>query len=176
MTTLILLGLALGLDSLRLSLGLGMLKPSTGRQVALALTFGLCDGLASLVGMAVGRALIDVISPWVEYLGPVAVGLYGLYLIRVARDNKEAEGNAQWMMFALPLCLSLDNLVAGAGLGMLDYPVFLSPVIIGLLSGLMSFAGLWLGHAVGNRLPFKVKLVGGVAMLLLSAILAVDTR
>jgi len=174
MFTLILLGLMLGLDSFRISLGLGMLKSSTWRQVNLALVFGLCDGLALLVGLVVGRTLVNVIRPWAEYLGPVAVGLYGLYLVRVARENTEGPGNAQWMMFGLPLFLSLDNLVAGAGLGMLDYTVFASPVIIGLLSGVMAIAGLWLGRAIGSRLPFKVELVGGVAMLLLSVVLAVD--
>jgi manganese efflux pump family protein len=176
MAAVILLGLVLGLDSFRLSLGLGMFKPSTGRQIAQALAFGLCDGLALLVGLAFGRALMDVFNPWVKYVGPVAVALYGLYLVRVARDHEGTEWNAQWMMFGLPLCLSLDNMVAGAGLGMFDYPVLLSPVIIGLLSGLMSFVGLWLGHAIGNRLPFKAELVGGVTLLVLSAILAADTR
>jgi len=174
MITLIFLGLALGLDGFRFSLGLGMLKPSTGRQAALALAFGLCDGLALCVGLAIGLAVVNVIGPWLQYLEPLAVGLYGLYLIRVGRDNTEGEGNAQWMTFGLPLCLSLDNLVAGAGLGMLGYRVFRPSVIIGLLSGLMSVAGLWLGQTIGNRLPFKVEVVGGFAMLLLSVVLALD--
>jgi len=175
MITLIFLGLALGLDSFRLSLGFGMLKLPAGRQAALALVFGLCDGLALWVGLGIGLALVNVISPWLEYSGPLAVGLYGLYLIRVGRDNTTSEGNAQWMMFGLPLCLSLDNLIAGAGLGMLGYGVFRPTVIIGLLSGLMSFAGLWLGQTIGDRLPFKVEVVGGFAMLLLAVVLALDT-
>jgi manganese efflux pump family protein len=178
MTTLILIGLALGLDSFRVSLSLGMLKPSIRRQATLALAFGFCDGLAPLVGLAVGRALTDVINTWAGYLGLVVMGLYGLYVFCVAWYGKEAEvgGNGQWVMFGLPLCLSVDNLVVGVGLGVLGYPVPLSPGIIGVLSGLMSFGGLRLGRAIGSRFPFKAELVGGVAMLVLSVVLAVDRR
>ena len=49
------------------------------------------------------------------------------------------------LLFGLPLSLSLDNLLGGAGISALGYPMVPAALLIGLVSAAMSCAGLYLG-------------------------------
>jgi manganese efflux pump family protein len=176
MLALILLGFALGLDSFRVSLGLGSLCPRPARRRRIALAFGLCDGVAPLVGMALGREALRAVGPWTQYLGPLVLAGYGLYALYDARAGAEGEGEAEsgWVVWGLPLTLSFDNFAAGVGLGVLEFPALLSAAVIGTISGLMSLAGLRLGKVLGGRLPLRAEMFGGLLLILLAVALAFD--
>src|SRR5262245_32483397 len=127
MVTLLLLGFALSLDSFRASLGLGTLKLSRWRQLQIVIAFGVCDALAPLVGLVIGKSLLTYIGPWVEHVGPLLLCAYGVYVIYIARyAARETNDADHWMVLGLPLSLSLDNLVAGTTLGMVGFPLLLS--------------------------------------------------
>jgi putative Mn2+ efflux pump MntP len=70
--------------------------------------------------------------------------------------------------------MSLDNLIAGASLGMIGFPLLISVVVIGAMSALMSLAGLWLGSMAVSYLKLKTELLGGVALVLIGITLAID--
>jgi len=167
MITLLLLGFALSLDSFRVSVGLGTLNLSRLRQLQIVIAFGVCDALAPLIGLLIGKSLLEYIGPWVEHLGPLLLCAYGVYVIYIARryaGKEEAETDG-WMVLGLPLSLSLDNLVAGASLGMIGFRMLLSVTIIGAMSALFAFVGLWLGRTAVNLLPIKLEMIGGVVLI-----------
>jgi putative Mn2+ efflux pump MntP len=176
MDTLFLLGLALSLDSFRVSLALGAMKLRRVRQAQIAIAFGLCDGLAPLVGLLIGQSLVKYTDPWVEHLGPLVLCAYGAYVVWMARRyaGKQAHEESHWMVLGLPLSMSLDNLIAGTSLGMIGFPLLLSVVVIGAMSTLMSLAGLWLGSTAVNYLKVRTELLGGVALILIALTLALD--
>ena len=167
MVTLLLLGFALSLDSFRASLGLGTLKLSRLRQLQIVIAFGLCDAIAPLIGLLIGKSLLGFIGPWVEHLGPLLLCVYGVYVIYIAQRyaEKEAREADRWMVVGLPLSLSLDNLVAGTSLGMIGFPTVLSVAIIGATSALLSFAGLRLGRTAVSLLRVRADFVGGVVLI-----------
>lgn len=146
------------------------------RQAQVVLAFGLCDGLAPLVGILIGQSLVRFVGPWTEYLGPILLGVYGAYVVYVARRyaGKEAAEPGGWIVLGVPLSLSLDNLIAGASLGMLGFPLLLSIALIGGMSSLMSLAGLRLGSLAVNYLPVKAELLGGLALVVIAVTLAIE--
>ncbi len=176
MGTLLLLGFTLSLDSFRVSLGLGALKLRPVRQAQIALAFGVCDAVAPLVGLLIGQSLVRYTGAWVEHLGPLVLCAYGAYVVYVARrcGGTEVQEEGRWMIFGLPLSMSLDNLIAGASLGMIGFPLLLSVVVIGAMSALMSLAGLWLGSVAVNFLRIRTELFGGIALILIALTLALD--
>lgn len=167
MVTLLLLGFALSLDSFRVSVGLGTLKLSRMRQFQIVMAFGVCDAIAPLIGLLIGKSLLEYIGPWVEHLGPLLLCAYGVYVIYIAHRyaGKEVGDTDRWMVLGLPLSLSLDNLVAGTSLGMIGFPILLSVLVIGAMSALLSFAGLRLGRTATNLLRFRAELIGGVVLI-----------
>lgn len=167
MVTLLLLGFALSLDSFRVSLGLGTLKLSRLRQLQIVIAFGVCDALAPLIGLLIGKSLLEFIGPWVEHLGPLLLCAYGVYVVYIARRcaGREASETDRWMVLGLPLSLSFDNLVAGTTLGMIGFPLGLSVFVIGAMSALLSFAGLRLGRTAVSLLRIRAELIGGVVLI-----------
>ena len=176
MGVLLLLAFTLSLDSFRVSLSLGAMRPRPARQAQIALAFGLCDGLAPLAGLLVGQSFVRFVGEWTEYLGPLVLCGYGVYTVYVARRcaEKEFADDDRWIVFGLPLSLSLDNLVAGASLGMIGFPVLLSVAVIGATSGLMSLAGLRMGRVAVNFLKIKSEMFGGVALIFIALALALE--
>ena len=170
MITLLLLGFALSLDSFRVSLGLGALRLSRLRQLQIVIAFGVCDALAPLVGLLLGKSLLTYVGPWVEHLGPLLLCAYGVYVVYISRRcvGREAVETDRWMILGLPLSLSLDNLVAGTTLGMVGFPLLLSVVIIGGMSSLLSLLGLRLGSMAVNFLSLRAELIGGVVLIVVA--------
>ena len=167
MVTLLVLGFALSLDSFRVSLGLGALRLKPLRQFHIAVAFGVCDALAPLIGLVLGKSLLTYIGPWVEPVGPLLLCAYGVYVIYIAKRCTQSEAGAsdRWMVLGLPLSLSLDNLVAGTTLGMVGFPLLLSVAIIGGMSSLLSFAGLRIGAVATNFLRIRTELIGGIVLI-----------
>jgi putative Mn2+ efflux pump MntP len=176
MKTLLLLGFVLSLDSFRVSLGLGALQLSARRRAEIVLSFGLCDALAPLLGLMIGKSIVSYVGSWTEHLGPLLLCGYGAYVIYVARRcaGSEASEEDRWMVLGLPLTLSLDNLVAGASLGMVGFPLLLSVGVIGAMSSLMSLAGLLLAKTVVNFLRVKSELFAGVVLVFIGITLALE--
>ena len=176
MITLLLLGFALSLDSFRVSLGLGTLKLSRLRQLQIVIAFGVCDAVAPLIGLLIGKSLLEFIGPWVEHLGPLLLCAYGVYVIYIAQRcaGSETGETDRWMVLGLPLSLSLDNLVAGTSLGMIGFPLLISVMIIGAMSALLSLVGLMLGRTALKLLPVKIELIGGVVLIFIAITFVVE--
>lgn len=174
MIKLLLLGFALSLDSFRVSLGLGTLTLSRMRQLQIVIAFGVCDALAPLIGLLIGKSLLEFVGPWVEHLGPLLLCAYGVYVIYIAQRYAEAGETDRWMVLGLPLSLSLDNLVAGTTLGMLGFPMLISVVIIGAMSALFAVVGLRLGTTAVKLLPVRAELIGGVVLICIAISFVID--
>jgi putative Mn2+ efflux pump MntP len=131
--------------------------------------------LAPLLGLLIGKTFTAHVGPWAEYLGPVMLCVYGVYVIYVARRGyAETSEQSRWMVLGVPLALSLDNLVAGTSLGMIGYPLVLSVVVIGAMSALMSLAGLLLGNTAVKFLNIKSEVFAGVLLVVIGITLAFE--
>jgi putative Mn2+ efflux pump MntP len=163
--------IVLGLDSLVVGLGLGAAVPRWDR-LRLAAAFAACDGLAALLGAALGGALPGA-AEWAEWLGPAAVGGYGLFVLYLAwQGRRAAERGGRWLALGLPLCLSLDNFFTGAAAAA-GGPVVPSAVGMAVVSGAMALAGLAAGAAVADRATPRAGWIAGAVLLLAAAGLAV---
>jgi putative Mn2+ efflux pump MntP len=173
---LLILGFTLSLDNFRTAIALGTLPFSRRRAVQVALTFGLWDGLAPLAGVLLGRYFGQAIGPIADYVGPAVLGLYGVYLlVNSLRTAAPEEIDHPWMLFGIPLSLSLDNLLAGTSLGLLGFSPVLSAVIFAAITTLMSFVGLHLGRAAARLIRIRSDLLSGIALVIMAVVLALES-
>jgi putative Mn2+ efflux pump MntP len=169
---LLVLGFVLSLDNFRIAIALGALRPTWGRAVQVALLFGLCDGLAPLVGVAVGQYSSEAIGSTAEYVGAIALGAYGLYLVvRACLSDAPEELDDRWALLGLPLPLAADNVVAGTSLGLLGFDPWVAAAAFGAITALMALVGLQLGRAAAHVIPVRSDLVTGVALLIMATVL-----
>jgi putative Mn2+ efflux pump MntP len=161
------LGFVLSLDNVRVSVALGTVPFGLKRAVQVALTFGLWDGVMPLIGLLVGRRIGAAVGDVAELVGAAALGGYGLYLVITALRNPEPdELDHPWALFGIPLTLSLDNLLAGASLGLLGLAPWLSAAVFGLMTAALSLVGLQLGRAAARLVRIRSDLLSGVTLIM----------
>ncbi|CAM5267598.1 manganese efflux pump MntP family protein [Streptomyces hirsutus] len=161
------LGFVLSLDNFRVSIALGTVPFGLKRAVQVALTFGLWDAIMPLVGLLIGRQIGEFVGGVADLVGAAALGGYGLYLVISALRNPEPdELDHPWALFGIPLTLSLDNLVAGASLGVLGLSPWFSAAVFGVMTAVMSLIGLRLGRAAARFIRIRSDLLSGVTLII----------
>lgn len=168
---LLVLGFTLSLDNFRTAVALGALRLRWRRAVRVALVFGFWDAAAPALGILVGHYLSDAIGSTADYVGAVALGTYGIYLIVEAWRSPETEQLSEhWALFGLPVPLSVDNVVAGTTLGLLGYSPWLAPPLFGTLTAIMTLGGLQLGRVVTHFIRIRPDLLTGVALVVMATV------
>ncbi|MEU6521459.1 manganese efflux pump [Streptomyces sp. NPDC046924] len=161
------LGFVLSLDNFRVAIALGTVPFGLKRAVQVALTFGLWDAVMPLIGLLVGHRIGESVGDVAELMGAAALGGYGLYLVISALRNPEPEELDQpWALFGIPLTLSLDNLFAGASLGLLGLSPWFSAAVFGAVTAVMSLVGLRLGRAAARLIRIRSDLLSGITLII----------
>jgi putative Mn2+ efflux pump MntP len=170
--SLVVLAVVLSLDNFRLALALGAFDLRWRRAVRIALVFGLWDGISPLVGLLIGRYFGEAIGPLADAVGPTVLLAYGLYLVvHSLRTEAPEDLDDRMILFGMPLSLSLDNLLAGTGLGMLGFPAVVTAVAFGVATAVMTLVGLRLSSAVSRLVPIRGDLLCGVSLLIVAVVL-----
>jgi manganese efflux pump family protein len=169
------LGVTLSLDNFRTSIVLGGLKPTVRRSVKTSLIFGLWDGVAPAVGIIVGHYLSEKIDSTADMAAAIGLGAYGIFVvIRALRSPEHADPDLRWATRGLPLPLSVDNVTAGASLGLAGYSPWLAPVLFGVVTFAMSVAGHQIGRTAAQFIPrLRTDLLTGIAFVAMAAMVAV---
>lgn len=175
MFALLSLGFTLSLDNFRTSLVLGGMKPTLLRSVKTSVIFGLWDGIAPAVGIIVGHYLSQRIDSTADMAAAIGLGAYGLFVVvRALRSPEHADPDLRWATRGLPLPLSVDNVTAGASLGLAGYSPWLAPVLFGVVTFAMSVAGHQIGRTAAQFIPrLRTDLLTGIAFLAMAAMVAV---
>ena len=177
MISLLTLGFTLSLDNFRTSLVLGGLKPTVRRSVKTSAIFGLWDAAAPLVGLVIGHYLSEQIDSTAELIAAAGLASYGLFVVvRALVRPEEADPDMRWATRGLPLPLSVDNVAAGASLGLAGYSPWLAPVLFGVMTFVMSVAGHQIGRAAAHLIPrIRTDLLTGLAFLAMGVLVVTGT-
>jgi putative Mn2+ efflux pump MntP len=171
--SLLILGFVLSLDNARLAVALGAFDIGWRRALRVALVFGLWDGISPLVGLLIGRYFGNEIGEVAEFIGPVVLLVFGLYLVvQSLQTDAPEELDERWVLFGIPLSLSLDNLLAGTGLGMLGFPPVFTAVVFGAMTAITTLLGLQLGGVVARFIPLRADLLSGIGLSVMAVVLA----
>lgn len=170
------LGIAVGLamDALAVSIAAGMtLQRVTPRHTfRMAFHFGLFQFLMPVIGWSAGRQVAGYMAGcdhWIAFALLAAIGAKMLY---EARFEKQVAGQDDptrgWTLVALSVATSIDALAVGVSMALLEETsVWLPAVVIGLVAGAFSAAGIVSGSRLGARWSFWSEIAGGVVLILI---------
>jgi manganese efflux pump family protein len=170
--SLLTLGFTLSLDNFRIAVVLGGLKPTWGRSVKTSLIFGVWDGVAPLVGIVVGQYLSDRISSTADMIAALGLAAYGVFVIvRALIRPEHADPDLKWATRGLPVPLSVDNIAAGASLGLAGYSPWLAPALFAVITFVMSVAGHQVGRVAAHFVPrIRTDLLSGIAFVAMAVL------
>lgn len=169
---LFLIAVGLSMDAFAVSVckGLAMPKCTFKKAAIVGLWFGGFQALMPAIGYILGAQFQEAIASIDHWIAFVLLALIGGNMIREALDNDEEEADASLdvkTMFLLAVATSIDALAIGITFAFLKVNIIPAVCFIGIVTFIISFAGVKIGNVFGARYKNKAEIVGGVILILL---------
>ena len=167
------LGLGLSMDAAAVSMTNGMSEPGMrrGKAVLIAAFYGVFQGLMPLIGYLAGSLFTDVLSGITPYLALVILGFLGgktLYEgICHRNDPPEPRELGLKLLTVQAFATSIDALAVGITFAFLRVNIWAAVSFIGVITFLLSTAGVKVGNVFGVKYKSRAELAGGVILILL---------
>lgn len=186
----LLLGIALSLDTFAVSLSLGLVaeKISGNQKLRFLLIIGLFHLLMILLGWFVGETasrLIGQFDHWIAFLVLTFVG--GKMLFEGFSKNEQKNNLTDLLSLKntmiLGVALSIDALITGFSLGLVSINIIeasqltniaISATIIGFCAFIISAAGIAIGKRVSTKIGSKTEIFGGLILIFIGVKILVD--
>ena len=167
--TIFLLAVALGTDAFSMCLGIGMTGVRRRQIVLISVTVLIFHILMPPAGWYLGQLAGSLIGRAAALAGSMILIFLGARMIwDVYKPDREEPRVAlvnTWGLLVLAASVSMDALSVGFTLGTYSVNLFMVALIFGLVAGLMTFSGLWLGSMLGRWVGGKAQLVGGIILV-----------
>lgn len=171
---LLLLALALAMDAFAVSVANGMCirRIKASGAFAMALSFGIFQGLMPVAGFLLGKTFASYIESIDHYIAFALLGAIGGKMIYDAikeMKNPEVCSYREGMTFAglmvQSVATSIDALIVGVTFAAIGVDIIGAASIIALITFICCFIGVFIGKCCGNMLSTKAEIVGGIVLV-----------
>jgi len=172
MIELVFLAVALSMDAFAVSIGLGSKQKSSPLALALkaGAYFGIFQALMPLIGYLGGKGVLGWIGDyahWVAFLLLALIGGKMIYESFAEGIEEDISRITHRIMLMLAIATSIDAMVAGFTLTLLDINPLFACAVIGFTTFGFSWLGVFIGFKSGTWLESKSELTGGVILVLI---------
>lgn len=172
---LFLIAVGLSMDAFAVSIckGLNMTKLNKKNAAIIALFFGGFQALMPLIGWFVGshfQKYIVSIDHWIAFGLLVFIGAQMIYESFKEEDEESVDGNDLKIkqLFVMAIATSIDALAIGVTFALLPgVNIWISIALIGVITFIISFAGVGIGFKFGNKYEKRAQIAGGIILILL---------
>ena len=154
--------------------GLSMERLSVKNALLVGGWFGGFQALMPLVGFFLGTQFAGYIRTLSNYIAFLLLAAIGINMIHEALSKKDRENETDKecslsvkSMFLMALATSIDALAVGFTFAFLQVPIVPAVLTIGVMTFLLSVAGVKLGNVFGARFQSPAEITGGAILCLL---------
>jgi manganese efflux pump family protein len=170
--TIILIALALSMDAFAVSIasGIAIKRLRLRHALTIASWFGGFQAVMPLIGWFGGTRLRDVLSGmdhWIVFGLLMFVGIKMIWEAFKIDPIEKLDPLDIRILFMLSLATSLDALAAGVSFALLGIPVVGPVIIIGAVTFVLSFAGVWIGDKGGTLFGKKMEIAAGIILIII---------
>lgn len=178
--TVLVIAVGLSMDAFAVSVVCG--APFEGRTVGLAVKLGLFFGgfqaLMPVLGWLAGSSLREHIAPYDHWIAMGLLGMVGGKMLWESLRKSPAEraldtGNL-YLVLVLAVATSIDALAVGLALSVLNVDLLGPVLMIGAVTFMASFVGVFVGRRLGVHLEHKAELIGGIILLAIGVRIVVE--
>jgi putative Mn2+ efflux pump MntP len=174
------LAVALAMDafSVSISAGAAIGNPGPRHYFRLAFHFGLFQFMMPVAGYFFGMHLERFICDFDHWIAAALLAFIGVRMIRESLNDEEKKFDRDpsrgMLLIMLALATSIDALAVGVTIGVLNSPIMLPSVIIGVVCSLFSVLGVYLGQKAAKIIGGKAEALGGVMLLAIGVKILVE--
>ena len=169
LTETLLLAAALAMDAFAAAVckGMSMRKTGVKAMLTVGLWFGGFQALMPLIGFALGTAFekkIEAVDHWAAF---ALLCVIGINMIREAFGSQDAQDGCVDIKSMAPaaVAVSIDALAAGVTFILDGVNVPVAVTVTGVITFLLSAAGVKAGSLFGMRYKKRAELAGGVTLI-----------
>lgn len=168
----VLIGVGLAMDAFAVSVckGMSMRHPTLRSMVVVGLWFGGFQVIMPIIGYALGDAMYGLISEYDHWIAFILLALIGANMIREGLSGEEESVDDSLdfrTMLLLAVATSIDALAVGITFAMTEGEIIVPAAIIGVVTFLISAAGVRIGGVFGDRVGSKAEILGGTILILI---------
>jgi putative Mn2+ efflux pump MntP len=169
--TLILLALALAMDAFAVSIasGIAIKDLRIKHSVIIASWFGVFQAIMPLLGWLSGIKLqrfICEIDHWIVFGLLFFIGCKMIYeAFKIEAVEKKTDPMDVAVLFSLSIATSIDAFAAGVSFALLDIGVVEPVIVIGVITFIMSFIGVWIGDRGTHFFEKKMEIAAGLVLI-----------
>ena len=168
---LFIIAVGLSMDAFAVSVckGLSVRKLEWKHCLLAGLYFGGFQALMPLMGYFFGiqfQHMITSVDHWIAF---VLLGLIGAGMIKESREDEECLNDSFDIrtMLMLAVATSIDALAVGVTFAFLNVQILPAVCFIGLVTFILSAAGIRIGHVFGAKYKSRAELAGGVILIIM---------
>jgi putative Mn2+ efflux pump MntP len=170
--TIIIIAFALAMDAFAVSIvsGAAYRKLNVKHALRMALFFGTFQAFMPLIGSLAGLTIRDHIAEydhWVAFGLLAAVGGKMIYESFKIAPKKKFNPDDIFVLLLLSIATSIDALAVGITLSFLKVSIAMAVVIIGLITFILSYLGVYIGKKAGHFFESRIEAIGGIVLIAL---------
>ncbi len=175
---LFIIAVGLSMDAFAVSVckGLSVRKLEWKHCLLAGLYFGGFQALMPLMGYFFGiqfQHMITSVDHWIAF---VLLGLIGAGMIKESREDEECLNDSFDIrtMLMLAVATSIDDLAVGVTFAFLNVQILPAVCFIGLVTFILSAAGIRIGHVFGAKYKSRAELAGGVILIIMGVKILIE--
>ena len=168
--TIILIALGLAMDAFAVSVasGITIKRQRTRSAFKFGMFFGSFQMIMPVAGWLAGvrlQSLIANIDHWIAFVLLAFIGCKMIYESFKLEEKTEAASRGIKVMLFLSVATSIDALAVGLSFAFLEISIVTSVIVIGIVTFVLSFAGIFIGNTIGHFFEKKLEALGGLILI-----------
>jgi putative Mn2+ efflux pump MntP len=169
--TVIVIAVSLAMDAFAVSIasGIAIRQLRLRHALTIGLWFGAFQAIMPLLGwLAAGpiRCAVAVADHWIAF---TLLTLLGVKMIcesrKIGTVEKTANPTDIYVLFFLSIATSIDAFVMGVTFATLQVAILFPILVIGAITFVMSFLGVFIGDRSGHFFEKKIELLAGIILI-----------
>ncbi len=171
LVTIIVIAVGLAMDAFAVSIVSGSVYQQlhVRHAVRMAVFFGGFQAFMPLIGSLAGMSVKDYIADydhWVAFGLLAAVGGKMIYeSFKIESSKKSLDPSNVMVLLVLALATSIDALAIGITLSLIVSSITVAVIIIGLVTFVLSYLGVFIGKKFGHFFENKIEALGGIILI-----------
>jgi putative Mn2+ efflux pump MntP len=169
--TIIIIAVGLAMDAFVVSIvsGSAYKQLRVRHALRMAIFFGAFQAFMPLIGSLAGLTLREHIAHydhWIAFGLLAAVGgkmIYESLKIKSIEENPDPSNIL--VLLVLSVATSIDALAVGVTLSLIAGSIIVAAILIGLITFVLSYIGVYIGKRFGHLFESKIEALGGVILI-----------
>ncbi len=170
MEMLLILAVALAMDSVAVSIAMGskhkgLLFP---KILFIAAVFGVFQGIMPLAGYIIGVSFsqyVQTYDHWIAFVLLVGLGMKMLYEAYKNEFDEEVTDLSTKTLIALAIATSIDAMAVGVTFVFIQTDIFIASGIIALVTFVLCLGAVYIGKKLGSFLESTSEMLGGLILI-----------